>query len=630
MHIEGNYFKDEFGRTLSLRGVNLGGSTKVPFSPNGATYLKEGYFDYRNVSFIGRPFPIQEADEHFARLKAWGLTFIRFLVTWEAIEHAGPGLYDRNYLEYIQAVVEKAAEYGIQMFIDPHQDVWSRFSGGDGAPGWTFELVGMDIKNFQATGAAFTHQLHGDPLPQMIWSTNATKLAAATMFTLFFGGRDFAPKTIINGDSAQEFLQRHYINSLKELALYLKDLPNVVGFDTMNEPVEGYIGIEDLNQRYTTIEKGFVPTPFQSMQLGCGIPLELEIWERGIWGPRVVGKQVLNPEGKGVWLEGFDPIWKANGVWEIAASGKPNLTHPDHFSNLNGRRVNFNRDYYIPFNNRFAIAIREIKPDHMIFIEKGFRSGGPVLGAGDAENIVYAPHWYDPVVLVMKSFNRWINFDRGKSKLLFGPGRIAKSFARQLARPKEHAQTKMGDVPTLIGEVGIAYDLDNKKAYHTGDFSAQINAFDRTLRALEENLHHFTLWNYTADNTNARGDMWNDEDLSIFSQDQRADPEDINSGGRALEAVIRPYPIAVAGEPLEIRFDIKRKIFKFRFRHDPVVKEPTEIFVPLYQYPNGCIVEISDGEYELNLAEQILTYWPSAEVKEHLIRLKLDQTTKSL
>jgi len=187
----------------------------------------------------------------------------------------------------------------------------------------------------------------------------------------------------------------------------------------------------------------------------------------------------------------------------------------------------------------------------------------------------------------------------------------------------------MGDVPTLIGEVGIAYDMDNKKAYQTGDFSAQINAFDRTLRALEENLHHFTLWNYTADNTNTRGDMWNEEDLSIFSRDQRVDIEDINSGGRALEAVIRPYPVATAGEPLEIRFEIKSKIFEFRFRHDPFVKEPTEVFVPLYQYPNGCQVEVSDGEYKLNLAEQTLIYWHSAEVKEHLIQLKPRRTIKS-
>jgi hypothetical protein len=176
----------------------------------------------------------------------------------------------------------------------------------------------------------------------------------------------------------------------------------------------------------------------------------------------------------------------------------------------------------------------------------------------------------------------------------------------------------------LIGEVGIAFDLDNKKAYQTDDFRAQIKAFDRTLRALEENLHHYTLWNYTADNTNTRGDMWNDEDLSIFSRDQQEDPENINSGGRALEAVVRPYPLATAGEPLKIRFDIKKKEFEFIFRHDPAVQEPTEIFVPLIQYLNGCKVEISDGEYELNLDKQILIYKHSTLREIHAIRISLE------
>ena len=401
MHIDGNWIKDNFGRTLMLRGVNLGGSSKVPFSPDGATNIREGFFDHRNVSFVGRPFPLQGADEHFTRLKTWGLTFIRFLVTWEAIEHAGPGFYDQDYLNYVRAIVEKAAEYEIQMFIDPHQDVWSRFSGGDGAPGWTFELIGMNIEKFQMTGAAFTHQMHGDPLPQMIWSTNATKLAAATMFTLLFGGKDFAPRTIIDGKSAQEFLQHHYISSMKELAKALKGLPSVVGFDTMNEPIEGYIGLRDLTQLYTTVEKGFIPTPFQSMQLGAGFPLELDVWERKITGPKVIGKQVLNPNGECAWLEGYEPIWRANGVWNVDASGNPILLSPDHFVRLGNREVDFNRDYYIPFNNRFAAEIREIQPKAIIFIEKGFRSGDPDWNPKDAENIVYAPHWYDPVVLVM-------------------------------------------------------------------------------------------------------------------------------------------------------------------------------------------------------------------------------------
>ncbi len=135
MYIDGSKFKDEFGRTLMLRGVNLGGSSKVPYQPDGATYLTADFYNHRDISFIGRPFPLSEADEHFSRLKSWGFNFLRFLVTWEAIEHAGPGIYDRDFLEYIRAIVEKANQYDINMFIDPHQDVWSRFSGGDGAPG---------------------------------------------------------------------------------------------------------------------------------------------------------------------------------------------------------------------------------------------------------------------------------------------------------------------------------------------------------------------------------------------------------------------------------------------------------------------------------------------------------------
>ena len=157
MHIDGPWFKDEHGRTLILRGANLGGSTKVPYRPDGATYIREGFFDHRDVSFVGRPFPLDEADEHFARLRAWGMTFLRFLITWEAIEHAGPGQYDEEYLDYVYRVIKKAGEYGIDVFIDPHQDVWSRFTGGDGAPGWTLEAVGMDITRMSETGAAIVH-----------------------------------------------------------------------------------------------------------------------------------------------------------------------------------------------------------------------------------------------------------------------------------------------------------------------------------------------------------------------------------------------------------------------------------------------------------------------------------------
>ena len=270
IRIDGNRLIDEHGRTLILRGVNLGGSSKIPFKPNGATWNAEGFFDHREVSFVGRPFPLKEADEHLGRLKEWGFTFLRFLITWEAVEHKGPGIYDQVYLDYLYRVIRKAAECGIDVFLDPHQDAWSRFSGGDGAPGWTFEAIGMDIRKFKETGAAIVHSTHGDPFPRMIWPTNYGKLANLTMWTLFFGGNDFTPETKVDGLPIQEYLQGHYINAIKRVALELKDLPNVIGFDTLNEPSGGMIGITDLHTKTGIIFKGESPTVFQAMLLGAG------------------------------------------------------------------------------------------------------------------------------------------------------------------------------------------------------------------------------------------------------------------------------------------------------------------------------------------------------------------------
>jgi DNA-binding beta-propeller fold protein YncE len=187
----------------------------------------------------------------------------------------------------------------------------------------------------------------------------------------------------------------------------------------------------------------------------------------------------------------------------------------------------------------------------------------------------------------------------------------------------------MGNIPVLIGEVGIAYDLDGKRAYVTNDFSAQEKALNRTLEALDANILHYTLWNYTSDNTNRRGDHWNDEDLSIFSRDQQTDPADLNSGGRALKAVLRPYPMATGGEPLELGFDYKTREFVYRYRHQPGIDKPTIIYLPAFQYAAGCLIEISDGRYELDEDRQQLYYWHDEQRSEHQISIKPSQSVFS-
>ena len=603
-----------------LRGVNLGGSTKVPFRPDGATHIREGFFDHRNVSFVGRPFPLEEADEHFSRLRAWGFTFLRFLVTWEAIEHAGPGIYDEAYLDYVYQMARKAGEYGIDLFIDPHQDVWSRFSGGDGAPGWTFEVVGLDVTRFAETGAAIVHATHGDPFPRMIWPTNYGKLAAATMFTLFFGGNDFAPETRVEGAPVQEFLQSHYINAIKQVAMRLKDLPNVVGYDTLNEPSAGFIGCNDVHAKFGMLAKGDSPTIFQAMLLGAGYPQEVEVWDLRVTGMKRLGTRLVNSNGATAWGEGVEPLWRKNGVWGVDEAGKPQVLRPDYFVRVGDREVNFYRDYFHPFVRRFTREIRAVDPDALIFLE-GVPGEEAQGAAEEIPAVVHAAHWYDALTLFLKNFVPWLTLDFLTRKLVLGKRAVQQLFADQLAVVKSNTEHELGDIPTLIGEFGIPFDMKDKEAYRTGDFSLQVMALDATFRALEANLLGGTLWNYTADNTNERGDQWNGEDLSIFSRDQLTGSGGIHDGGRALRAAVRPYARAVAGEPLRMSFGADHRVFEFAFRHDPAVSEPTEFYIPNFQYPEGYVVEVSDGTCTVDQEAQTLVYHHDPAQVEHRVRV---------
>ena len=620
VRVDGGRFVDAHGRTLLLRGVNLGGSSKVPRTPDGATWRREGFFEHRAVSFVGRPFPLAEADEHLSRLARWGLRTVRLVTTWEAIEHAGPRQYDAAYLDYLEAVARRCGEHGLDVFVDFHQDVWSRFTGGDGAPGWTLEAVGFQLEHLHETGAALVHCLHEGPLPRMAWPSNAGKLGAATMFTLFFGGDAFAPERRIDGVGAQRYLQEHFLGAVEAVVRRLRAVDCVFGYDILNEPSPGFVGCGALGQPFG-LEVGPRPSPLEGMALGDGASLPVYVWKRGVLGPRAVDRVRVNPRMRRAWRDGVPCVWREAGVWEMEADGTPTLLRPWHFTEVDGRPVDFHEDFYRPFLREAVRRVRAVAPDAVVLVESVPQREGPRWDTVDGAGVAYAPHWYDGVVLFLKDYRSFLGVDFHTERPVLGARRIRRSYAEQLRSFERHARARMGGMPVLLGELGVPFDLRGGRAFRTGDFSLAAAALDRTLTAVEDSGVSATLWNYTPDNTHARGDQWNDEDLSVFSVDERKDPQDPDSGGRALDALVRPYPLALAGTLVRYGFDRRTRRFELVFRHAPDVQAPSELFVPARQYPGGPRVECSDGRFELDAAAQRLRYFHDPARPEHTVTL---------
>ena len=608
--IEGEWFLDAAGRRVLLRGVSLSGSSKLPKVPDVAAYVTDGFSNHRDVSFVDRPFPIEEAAEHFGRISHWGFNCIRFLVTWEAIEHSGPDQYDRQYLDYLEEVLKVAGEYDLYVIIDPHQDVWSRMTGGDGAPGWTFEKVGLDINRLSVTGAAHLPACDSqDASAQnpMGWGQNRIRFATATMWTLFFGGARYAPSCMIDGLSSQEYLQDHYCNAFRQVADRVHDMEHVIGFEPMNEPDSAWIGTKvDGSNMDVSSFLGHVFTPFDAMVTASGFSRVIPYREVKRFRIKETRKDRINPDGVSVWMPGHDDVWRRDGVWDTNAAGEPTILRNDHFMVSDGQPVDFCRDSLSPFMHRFARTIRISMPEAVLFFELPYEllMKGRDLQVSPPPDSVHASHWYDVATIGTKRFMGKASYDMMKDTTVIGSGNVQKMFVQQLAWIKEVSRRLVGESPTVIGEFGLCYDLDGKKAYDLARaesktaWKTHIRALSMYYSALDANLLHAIQWNYTPDNTNGAGDGWNLEDLSIFSRDQQYDPTDIDSGGRAIEGFCRPHFVRISGIPLKSEFNLKEGVYTLEFEADAAGGAPSEIYVPRVQFPSGLRVELSEGTVE--------------------------------
>lgn len=613
----GALFLDGAGGQIILRGVNLGGDSKVPW-PDGGTERFSDFADHRDVSFIGRPFPLEEADEHLGRLAHWGFNALRLLTTWEAVEHRGPGQYDTEYLDYFTEVCRRAEDHGLHLFIDFHQDVWSRMSGGDGAPGWTFEAVGLDFTRFAEADAAHVMQArydYADPAPrqgaypQMSWGSNHRLPANGIMWTLFWGGRLFTPDFRIEGENAQDFLQNRYLGAMGEVARRVAGLPHVLGFDTLNEPGLGWMG-RPLSYRHLAASRehperpriGPALSPLDALAMAQGLPVTAPVLARDASGAAVPGQsRVLNPRGVRIWRDGADCPFERAGAYRLEGD-TPAPLDEDFFTVADGRRLSLSDDAFAPFFHQVARATRAHCPGWSVFAEMDpfAHASGRRFPADLPERSVNASHWYDVATLYLK------RFDAAGA----GP-----RFARQLGDLAAQAAAFPGGAPSLIGEFGIPFDLDDGAAYaawakgaREGVWESHVLALSLMYDAIDALGLHATQWNYTASNRNDPlvGDRWNQEDLSIFSRDQQGDPADPDSGGRAIEGFCRPFARRIQGRLEAMRFDGRAGRFRLDWIADPEIGGATEVYAPRIQFPAGFVARFEGAPalLEVSAAEQ--------------------------
>lgn len=632
LKIEDEWFVDEKGRKVLLRGVNLGGSSKVPLTPNGATHIKTDFTDY-SVSFVGRPFPLNQAKRHFERITHWGFNALRFIVTWEAIEHTGPKQYDVEYLDYIEEILKIAAEHRLYTFIDPHQDLWSRASGGDGAPIWTFEKAGLDITKFDESEAAFIMQYRYNPdnpaaYPPMSWIQNYGRFATSHMFTLFFGGNDFAPTCRVDGMNIQNYLQQHYMKAIQQVAHRVKDNPYVIGFETLNEPSPGWIGrLVDGSDSDISVSLYYAFTPFDAMVTAAGFPRVIPYNAIKRFALREIRRDLLNPTGASCWLEGSEDIWRKQGLWSVDESGEPAILNNEYFTMKGEHTVDFIDDYFAPFVQNYSRSIREICPDSFIGVvpPPEIVVRGKKFPSSPPRNTVNSSHWYDEITIGMKRFRGWMSYDTRRNKLVLGTRKIAKMFSRQLGKIKALSKQVRGGIPTVLGEFGLCFDLNNREGMRLWIIKPEkawqkhTKALTRYYKAMDDNLLHSMLWNYTADNDNMWGDQWNQEDFSIFSTTQQEDPHEIHSGGRAIEGFCRPHFVAVAGTPLRMEFFHRTRKLHFAFDADTSVEGPTIVYVPEIHYPHGFQIHLEKNELIQTGDPQLLAFRVMQDGKHSLL-----------
>ena len=346
-----------------------------------------------------------------------------------------------------------------------------------------------------------------------------------------------------------------------EVAKRVGKYSHVIGFDSFNEPSSGFIGLSLDSNPETIIPPGQIFTPYAAMRSAHGQPTSVPVANSiGV----LTQRQRVNKEGVSVWLDGVEDVWQKHGIW---TPNNKKCLQPKYFlvSPSTGKEVVFFRDYLNPFMVAMQAALEPHLKDCILFAE-GDAFGEECFywpSQTASPRVVNATHWYDGFTLFTRRFNEKFTLDTQKLTPKFGRKAVAELHKQDLSKimhlPVDTDGSTRLEMPTLIGEFGIPYDMNNKAGFKTGNFGPHIAALHMYYDIFDELGLHSTQWNYCLSNSNQWGDDWNLEDLSVFSVDQQKEDFELDpdSGARALLGFSRPYAPKICGSKDFVHFTRK-------------------------------------------------------------------------
>eukprot|EP00003_Mantamonas_plastica_P024694 TRINITY_DN4650_c0_g1_i1.p1 TRINITY_DN4650_c0_g1~~TRINITY_DN4650_c0_g1_i1.p1 ORF type:complete len:512 (-),score=166.55 TRINITY_DN4650_c0_g1_i1:62-1426(-) len=173
-------------------------------------------------------------EQDLANLEDWGFNIVRLGLMWPGVQ-LSPTEFNMTYLQTMRELVDNMAKHNIYVLLDCHQDLFSPFFCGEGAPDWA-----VHVPNNTATFPfpAVFKDIPRDPktgYPEVKVCLELVKTFAKYYFAEATGEAFASLYSNVDG------VQTHFAAYWEKVASVFADAPNVIGYEIINEPWPGNV-----------------------------------------------------------------------------------------------------------------------------------------------------------------------------------------------------------------------------------------------------------------------------------------------------------------------------------------------------------------------------------------------------